>query len=127
MKTLILCLFLSQNLAFIPGTTVSSQAKDDPFIHSVYFWLKEDTSQSDRMEFKSSLESLKKIRGIRKRYVLEPAGTEREVVDNSYDYALIIHFKNKSAQEAYQVDPLHASAVHRMQPMIGKFIVYDAE
>lgn len=127
MKTLILCLFLFQNLTFSTGTFETAPVNDGPFIHSVYFWLRENVSDGERMEFKAALESLKKIRGIRKLYVLEPAGTERDVVDNSYDYALIIHLKNKAAQDAYQVDPLHINAVRKMQPMIEKFIVYDAE
>ena len=127
MKTLILCVFLLQNLAFDQNMSMTDPVKDDPFIHSVYFWLKDGVSGGDRMEFKASLESLKKIRGIRKIYILEPAGTQRDVVDNSYDFALIIHFKHKAAQDAYQVDPLHVNAVKKMQPMISKFIVYDAD
>ena len=127
MKTLILCVFLLQNLTFGEASPASAPGTGDPFIHSVYFWLNDHLPDSERMAFKTTLQSFKKIKGVKKLYVLEPAGTKRDVVDNSYDYALIIHFKDEAAQQAYQADPLHLKAVKKMQPMIRKFIVYDAE
>lgn len=127
MKTLILLLFLSQNIT-IPSVTVPiSNIKGDPFVHAVYFWLKDDISTTDRESFREILESLKKIKSVKKCYVLEPAGTNRNVVDNSYDFALIMHFKNAEAQENYQVDPKHTAAVEQMSDLIDRFVVYDAQ
>jgi hypothetical protein len=127
MKTLILCAFFLQNLLFSGPQALPAPAEAGPFIHSVYFWLHDDVPENERLQFRETLESLERIRGIRKIYVLEPAGVQREVVDNSYDFALIIHFRDMAAQDAYQVDPLHVRAVQKMQPLIKKIVVYDAE
>lgn len=126
MKTLIICAFFLQNFIFTTNSPQNEVQIGDPFIHSVYFWLKDSTSETDKQVFYDTLESLKKIKGIRKLYIMTPANTPRDVVDNSYDFALIIHFKNLSAQDAYQVDRIHTEAVKMMGPMIDRFIVYDA-
>jgi len=40
-------------------------------------------------------------------HVGRPAGTPREVVDNSYDYCLIVTFDDAVSHEAYQTEPAH--------------------
>ena len=127
MKTLILSACIIQFVCFFPKNDVSAPKAADPFIHSVYFWLNKEATPSDHLKFEETLNMLKKIRGVKKLYVLKPANTPRDVVDNSYDFALIIHFKNREAQNAYQVDPIHQQAVDIMRPLIDRFVVYDAQ
>ena len=126
MKTLIICAFILQNIIFPAQQAEIDLQKPDPFVHSVYFWLNEDISQNDRQLFYRTLLSLKKVKSVKKLYVLTPAGTPRDIVDNSYDFALIIHFKNRAAQDDYQVDPLHVEAANVMLPFVDRLIVYDA-
>ena len=40
-------------------------------------------------------------------HVGKPAGTPRDIVDNSYDYCLIVTFDDVASHEAYQVEPAH--------------------
>lgn len=126
MKTLIIYAFFLQNIIFSPNATQNEGQIGDPFIHSVYFWLKDGTSEEEKKVFFDTLDSLKKIKGIKKLYVMTPANTPRDVVDNSYDFALIIHFKNRAAQNTYQDNHIHTEAIKIMGPMIDHFIVYDA-
>ena len=126
MKTLIICAFILQNIIFPGNQAVIEIQKPDPFIHSVYFWLIDDISQSDRQLFYQTIQSLKKVKSVKKLFVLTPAGTPRDIVDNSYDFALIIHFKDRAAHDAYQVDSLHVRAADVMRPLVDHLIIYDA-
>jgi hypothetical protein len=95
-------------------------------IHSVFFWLKEDLSEADEAAFIAGVESLKTIRSIKSCYIGPPAPTEeRGVVDNSYSYALIVHFEDVTGQDAYQVDPIHLKFVEDHQDKWTKVVVYD--
>ncbi len=85
----------------------STEVEDIGFVHSVYFWLKEDATEVEKEKFESSLAEMAKIESISKVYYGPPAMTPRSVVDNSYDYAWITFFKNKAAHDAYQIDPIH--------------------
>lgn len=95
------------------------------FIHSVFLWLKEDLSEATIEQFEKDLVSLKQISHIENCYIGPAAGTPREVVDNSYDYALIIHFKDTAAQAAYQIDPIHRHFVDAQKANFKKVQVYD--
>jgi len=95
-------------------------------IHSVFFWLKEDLSETDRTAFLEGCRSLTKISTIKNCYIGPPAATaERGVVDNSYSYALIVHFNDLEGQNAYQIDPIHLKFVEDHKDKWTKVIVYD--
>jgi hypothetical protein len=95
------------------------------FIHSVFLWLKEDMNEEAVQKFEKDLRSLKQIEHIENCYIGLAAGTPREVVDNSYDYALIIHFKDKAAQAAYQIDSIHQYFVDEHKDNFKRVQVYD--
>lgn len=104
-----------QSLSITPG-----------LIHSVYFWLNEDLSETDEVAFIAGVESLKAISSIKSCYIGPPAPTEeRGVVDNSYSYALIVHFDDVAGHDAYQVDPVHVKFVEDHQDKWTKVVVYD--
>ena len=48
------------------------------------------------------------------------------MVDASYDYALIIHFDNQEAHDAYQVDPIHLKFVDDHKADWERVTVYDS-
>jgi hypothetical protein len=110
------------------GQDLEQEAKlEEPgFIHVVYFWMKEDAPDTavDQLiaDCKQYLGEIKTVDGL---YVGRPAGTEREVVDNSYGVNLIIHFKNKVAHDFYQQAPLHKEFIERNQEHWDRVQVYD--
>jgi hypothetical protein len=53
-------------------------------IHTVYFWLHDNLDQSQLEKFEQGLKSLLTISYVQEAYWGKPAGTPREVVDNSY-------------------------------------------
>lgn len=81
-------------------------------IHNVYFWLKEDISETEREQFLSAMRSLEDISTVKRMFIGVPAETEnRDVVDNSFDYSLQLWFDDQAGQDAYQVDPIHLKVV----------------
>ena len=95
-------------------------------IHSVFFWLDEGLSDEEEADFLEGVKSLKAISHIKSTYIGPPAPTEeRGVVDNSYSYALIVHFKDVEAQNAYQVDPIHKKFIDNHKDKWTKVVVYD--
>lgn len=95
-------------------------------IHTVFFWLKEDLTDEQKAKFKAGVESLSQIKHIQTFYTGPSAGTEdRDVVDHSYDTALICQFAKSADQDAYQVDPIHLKFVEECKDLWTKVIVYD--
>lgn len=106
----------------LQGTAVDETA----FIHTVFFWTNEEVSAEDKAAFaKNGLKGLSKISSVYKFYMGPPAKTSEEVIDNSYDFALVCHFKNEADQDAYQVDPIHLKFIEDYKHLWKKVVVYD--
>jgi hypothetical protein len=95
------------------------------FIHTVFFWFAEGVTEEQKAAFVEGLESLREVPTVRKFYIGLPAGTPREVVDNSYDYALILFFDDKAGQDAYQVHPIHQAFAQGLEEVWERVQVYD--
>lgn len=81
-------------------------------MHTVYFWLKPDLSEADEQAFLNGVRSLETVSTVKNFFIGPPAGTEsRDVVDNTFSYALIIWFDSVEEHLAYQVDPIHLKFV----------------
>lgn len=95
------------------------------FIHTVFFWLKEGVTEAERKAFEQGMNDLGQAPTISQYYYGKPAGTPREVVDNSYDYAWILHFASAADQDAYQVDPIHQVFIDKYNHLWERVQVYD--
>ena len=97
------------------------------FYHVVYFWLKKSKDSQDTNKL---VNELKKFIGENKQVVTSfiglPAGTNRGVVDNSYDVSLIVTFNSKEEQEVYQNDPTHLSFIDKASNLWKKVQVFDS-
>ncbi len=95
------------------------------FVHAVYFWLKKDNPELVNEFLNDGLPKLAKVPSIQSVSWGPPAGTPREVVDNSYDLAWIVNFASAEDQDKYQVDPLHVEFVEKYKLIFEKVQVYD--
>lgn len=77
------------------------------FVHSLYFWLKEDLSDEKIQEFKEALRGLKVIEVLEQVWVGDPVESERPVVDSSYTVGLVTVFKNAADHDTYQNHEAH--------------------
>lgn len=99
----------------------------DHFVHVVYFWLKNPDNKADRTAFETSISKfINNSRYVQSKFLGAPAGTPREVVDNSYTYCLIATFKSAADQDAYQVEDVHHVFVEESAHLWTKVQVYDS-
>jgi len=98
-------------------------------IHNVYFWLKKDLTTEERATFERELRKLPKISYIVKGFIGKPALTEeRPVTDHSFDYSLLLEFKDMADHEFYQKDCKdHVHFVGTCRAFFDRVIVYDTE
>lgn len=94
------------------------------FIHTVFFWWKKGITQEEEKEFLQAVKKLGTINSIHAFYGGKPAGTSREVIDGSYDYAINVHFKNKKDHDIYQEHPIHDD-FREKAPLWSVVKVYD--
>ena len=97
-------------------------------IHSVYFWLKPGLTAAQRAGFRAEVMKLSAVATVGKIYVGAPASVpERSVTERSFDLALTIVFRDGSAHDAYQSDPIHLAFVERNQSSWTRVQVFDSE
>jgi len=96
-------------------------------IHHVYFWLKNPEDSKTRDKFEKALKKLVTIDEIKNYHIGIPASTrERDVVDHSYSYSLMVIFENKENQDIYQKHPIHLDFVEQNEQLWEKVKVYDS-
>ncbi len=95
-------------------------------IHTVYFWTKASTTETQMEDFERGLIKLGTCPQIETYYWGPPAPTEaRGVVDNSYNYAINVHFASVEKEIEYQTEPIHLAFIKAHQDIWEKVIVYD--
>lgn len=95
------------------------------FVHIVYFWLKDGVDPQAIEDFHAGVHKLMEIDLIQLGLVGPPAMTPRDVVDNSYNYALMAVFASKEDHDAYQVHPHHDVFIENHKALWDRVQVYD--
>ena len=96
------------------------------FSHVVIFWT--DPAQPNAADelIAGAHKYLKPIPGLQQFHIGKMVGSDRPVVDQTYQVALNTMFTNKQAQDDYQVHPLHLEFVAKyVKPLVKKVLVYD--
>jgi hypothetical protein len=105
---------------------ISAMEEKNMFIHHVYFWLKNPSSNEDRQQLIEGLKKLTKVKTIKMFHIGKPADTNRDVIDTSYSISWMLIFDDKAAEESYQVDPIHLNFVETCKHLWQKVVVYDS-
>ncbi|WP_299252560.1 Dabb family protein [uncultured Aquimarina sp.] len=108
-------------------STSNDNQFDKNFVHTVYIWLNNPENEEDRKLFEESLSKfLKTSKYAKTNFVGTPAGTDREVVDNSYTYAIVVTFSSKEEQDLYQKEEAHLLFIKEASSLWNKVQIYDA-
>lgn len=120
-----------------PGSKVSPDAFTDqtvtynrisPVQHIVLVWLKKPGDLETRRQLIETSKSFKKIPGVIGVSTGTPLQSERPVVDDSFDVAVIITFESREAMQNYQTHPRHTKAVEEvLRPVTDRMVIYDFE
>ena len=136
-KTFLLCLGLgvclscsvaqdSKTTAELTERTETEEQTMGTFIHTVLFWLNDDVDESGKQQLIEDCRSLlTPISSVKFLAVGPPAGTPREVVDNSYDVGLVVHFEDKAGHDLYADAETHLQFIERNQDKWKRVQVYD--
>jgi hypothetical protein len=101
-------------------------AKKPPFIHHVYFWLKNPSSTADRDQLVEGLKKLAKVPEIKQHYIGFPASTNRSVIERGYAVSWLLFFKDLDSEEVYQKHPIHLKFIADYGHLWEKVVVYDS-
>ena len=100
---------------------------DKNFTHVVYFWLNNPDNVQDRADFLKSLNKfMENSLYAKTKFIGEPAGTPREVVDGSFTYSLILSFPSKEIQDKYQKEKAHLKFIEESEHLWKRVQVYDS-
>ena len=96
------------------------------FFHTVFFWLHQDADPGEAARLAEGCAAhLAGIPGVLRLTVGSPAGTGREVVDNSYGVALLVEFADAAAHDVYQDHPDHLRFIAECGRYWSRVQVYD--
>lgn len=128
MKKAVLILSLVVYMSCNESTKKENEATIGKFSHTVFFWLKNPDSKDDRLTFETSLKYfINNSVYVKTKHIGSPANTDRDVIDNTYTYSLLLTFEDKVAHDAYQEEPNHKKFVNECMGLWNKVVVYDSE
>ena len=98
---------------------------DQKFIHSVYFWLRNDLSSDELLTYREGLQSLIDIENVALGYIGQPASTDRPIIDSTFSYSLVLIFDGQENHDLYQDDPVHEKFRVNCGDFWEKIVIYD--
>ena len=96
------------------------------FVHIVFFWLNDDDKKTKNKFFKELKKFIDNVDEIKTKHVGTAADTDRDVIDNSYSYCLVLSFDSKKEHDIYQEHQLHKDFIANASSLWKKVIVYDS-
>lgn len=126
-KLLILLVILALTGCVVQDKTAPPMEQGD-FAHTVYFWLNNPENQNDIKAFEKSLiRFISNSKYIKTMHVGIPAATNRDVIDTTYTYSLLLTFSNKADHDKYQEEDIHKRFIQESAHLWKKVLVYDSE
>ena len=96
------------------------------FFHIVFFWLVDDTAEVKKEFLKELNLFIDQVDEIKKVHVGPPAKTDRDVIDNTYSYNLLLTFDSKKEHDIYQDHAAHKKFIENASSLWEKVLVYDS-
>ncbi len=97
------------------------------FLHLVYFYPAANAGPDDAERLMAGIQKhLPGIPGVLRLQTGTPAGTLREVVDNSYAVALLVEFEDAAGHDVYADHPDHLRFISECSPLWSTVKVYDS-
>jgi len=114
----------------ILGTLVRANEKtaklQGEFFHVVFFWLINDTKEVSKKFEQELSQFIDQVDEIKTSHIGTPADTDRDVIDNTWSYSLILSFNSKKEQDIYQEHQAHKIFIENAASLWEKVLVYDS-
>src|SRR4051794_12265679 len=96
------------------------------FLHLVYFYPAQNAGADDAVKLIAGIQKyLPSIPGVLRLQAGTPAGTPRDVVDNSYAVALLVEFADAAGHDVYADHPEHLRFIDECKSLWSSVKVYD--
>jgi heme-degrading monooxygenase HmoA len=108
-------------------TSFNSYAAEDKRVsHVVIAWLKAPGNIQMRDEFIQASRQLETAPGVLSRHVSAVIESNRPKVDDTFDVAVTVTFKNKKALKNYMQSKQHKKLLHdKLKPLVNRIVVYN--
>lgn len=104
----------------------TGNANQGTIAHVVICWLKNPGNEADRLALEKRSFELAKIPGVLSVHAGRTLTSERPIVDDSFDVAVVMTFESEEALQNYEKHPEHKRAVAEiLKPLTSRVIVYD--
>jgi hypothetical protein len=128
MKNATASLFVVAALILSSCTTCPFAGKPEGKVeHIVLAWLKKPGNKADQARVIAAAKSLKAdIKEVKSLAVGRALPSDRDVVDDSFDVALVMRFNSPADLASYEKNPVHVKAVvDILKPLTAKIVVHD--
>ncbi len=126
-KTFCILLVVTASISTYGQDEKTMKNFDPTFVHTVFFWLNNPDSDTDRKQFETSLgKFLDTSLYTKTNFIGYPPESTREVVDGSFTYSLVVSFESAEAQKKYQEEKAHLLFIEESSGLWNKVIVYDS-
>ncbi|NOQ65298.1 MAG: Dabb family protein [Methyloprofundus sp.] len=102
-------------------------AKEDARVsHVVVAWLKEPGNIQLREQFIQASRALESVPGVLSRHVSAVIPSDRPKVDDTFDVAVTVTFKNTAALKSYMRSQQHKKMLKdQLKPLVNRIVVYN--
>jgi hypothetical protein len=113
-------------LAIFCGACSTEPVPPQPVTHIVLIWLKHPESAYDRAQLVRAAHSLQMMPGVSRVDTGRTASGLGPEVDRSFDLAVMIMFRDRSALDRYEGDARHRATMDRfLQPLVRHYETYN--
>lgn len=134
MRFLAVAAVLAAGCSRAPEAAVSRRANDTPHRgqeavqHIVLCWLKSPGDAMARAQLIGTSLGFKDLPGVIDVTAGPPVPFDRAEVDDSFDVAIVMTFRDEAALRAYERHPAHKAAVQSvLRPLVERVVIYDAK
>ncbi len=103
-----------------------TEEPEGSFVHVVFFWLVDETKETHKKFMGELRKFIDNVDLIRTKHIGAPADTDREVIDSTWSYSLILSFDSKKEHDLYQEHPLHKTFIENASSLWTRVQVYDS-
>ena len=122
MKHLILVLIIGS----LGCVSYEKDDRDQAIQHVVLCWLKEPRNQLHRNQIIEVSKTFRNIPGVLEVRVGEVIESDRAIVDDSFDVAILVVVPDGKCLQDYLDHPLHQKAKKKvLLPLVKKVVIYD--
>jgi hypothetical protein len=113
-------------LSLAPAGAQAIATRSGQVTHVMLFWLKRPGNVDDQNFLRRALRTLRRARGVTDMRVGRSLPVDRPSVEQSFDLAVVMTFRDREALEKFERDQQRKQAIDAMLgPLVRQYTVYN--